>query len=295
MKVGAALLALAAAAALVPIPAALVERVYSAGMFPVLQPLLTSVSNRSAVAFFDVLVIAVSSAWLLLAVRDLLRRRKLGWLRSIARCAWRTARLGRRALPRVPGAVGLQLPPRPARRQASVTTRLAVTPDAARASRSRASTNSIACTTRHMPWAGWPPARSIARSPNRLRLASPREIGGTNPVVPARPKHHAVRLVFPPRGRRRHDRPLLSRDAGRERSAPVRAAVRRRARMGHLAGIADEGEANFVGWLTCVRGRRAAAVQRLAVSLFGGGRATLAARDRADAHRSGSRPDRVPT
>ena len=35
----------------------------------------------------------------------------------------------------------------------------------------------------------------------------------------------------------------------------------------HLAGFTDEGEANFVGWLTCLRGATAAALQRLAVSV----------------------------
>ena len=49
----------------------------------------------------------------------------------------------------------------------------------------------------------------------------------------------------------------------------------------HLAGIADEGEANFVGWLTCMRGAPARSVQRLAVSLRRAVARVLAARDRA--------------
>ena len=61
-------MALAAAAAIVPLPPQTIERVYAAGLFPVVQPILTSLSNLSAYAFFDALLAVGLGAWLLLAV-----------------------------------------------------------------------------------------------------------------------------------------------------------------------------------------------------------------------------------
>ena len=56
----AALILGAGAAAVVPLPAAFVERVYSAGAYPVLQRVLTSFSNRVPFALIDVLVLAAA-------------------------------------------------------------------------------------------------------------------------------------------------------------------------------------------------------------------------------------------
>lgn len=61
----AALIVLAALAAIVPRPPALVERVYSAGLYPFVQRVLTSVSNIAPVALFDVVLVAAVlwTAW----------------------------------------------------------------------------------------------------------------------------------------------------------------------------------------------------------------------------------------
>src|SRR6266511_3323129 len=83
----AALVAAAAIAALVRLPPPLVERVYSTRVYAGLQPLLTSLSNLSPLALFDVLVLIVVPAFTGLAVRDL--RRTRGWSRRIARLAQR--------------------------------------------------------------------------------------------------------------------------------------------------------------------------------------------------------------
>ena len=44
----------------------------------------------------------------------------------------------------------------------------------------------------------------------------------------------------------------------------------------HLAGYADESEANFVGWLVCMRGTCGCAVQRLALVIWNGRRCAAA-------------------
>lgn len=68
--------ALAAVAAVVPRPPALVERIYSQGAYPAIQTLLTSASNAVPVAVFDIALVgavALVSWWLRGAWRD--RRR----------------------------------------------------------------------------------------------------------------------------------------------------------------------------------------------------------------------------
>src|SRR5437763_10951196 len=84
----AAIVVAAAAGALVPLPAATVERWYAAGLYAGLQPLLTSLSNLAPFALFDLLVGVVGVAWLAFAVRDL--RRSATRARGAARIAART-------------------------------------------------------------------------------------------------------------------------------------------------------------------------------------------------------------
>src|SRR5262245_66443985 len=79
-----ALIALAVLAAALPTPAALVERYYSAALFPVLQHGMTGMSNLAATAVIDVLVVC-AAAWLLAdAARTLITGRRRGWPRALA-------------------------------------------------------------------------------------------------------------------------------------------------------------------------------------------------------------------
>src|SRR5687768_13674383 len=54
-----ALIAVAVIVAIVPLPAAAVERYYSLGLYPVIQRLLTPASNLVSVALLDLAAIAV--------------------------------------------------------------------------------------------------------------------------------------------------------------------------------------------------------------------------------------------
>lgn len=58
------LVLLAGVAALLPLPASLVDRLYGRGIYPPLQALVTSLSNLAPIALFD-LVIVGAAAWLL--------------------------------------------------------------------------------------------------------------------------------------------------------------------------------------------------------------------------------------
>src|SRR5215813_665965 len=83
-----ALVIAAAAAALMPLPATFVERVYSRRLYLALQPLLTSLSNLAPFALFDVLLIVVALSWIALSVRDL--RKVKGRFRAVVVILWRT-------------------------------------------------------------------------------------------------------------------------------------------------------------------------------------------------------------
>ena len=52
-----ALIVLAATLAVAPLPRHVVERVYSRGMYPMVQPGLTALSNRTSFAWFDAIVL----------------------------------------------------------------------------------------------------------------------------------------------------------------------------------------------------------------------------------------------
>jgi hypothetical protein len=74
----AAIVALAIAAALVPLPADLVERWYSRGLFPRLQQPLTLISNLVPFALFDALWIGAVAATAVLVFRS----RRFGWIKG---------------------------------------------------------------------------------------------------------------------------------------------------------------------------------------------------------------------
>src|SRR6187402_1166723 len=67
---------LAVAAALVPLPPAWVERVYSGAIFPRVQALVTSVSNVVPFALFDLLIAAAMLWWLTMVVSEVRRVRR---------------------------------------------------------------------------------------------------------------------------------------------------------------------------------------------------------------------------
>ena len=75
--------AIAALAALLPLPPELIERWYSRGVFPPLQRALTSMSNAVPFALFDVLWIGAVAAAAILVYR----RRSEGWRRGSIRVA----------------------------------------------------------------------------------------------------------------------------------------------------------------------------------------------------------------
>src|SRR5438445_13116981 len=83
-----ALVVLAVCTALLPVPSSAIERFYSAGVYRVLQPILTTLSNLVPFALFDVLIAGVVIGWMALAARDI-RTSQRRWFLTVGRIGTR--------------------------------------------------------------------------------------------------------------------------------------------------------------------------------------------------------------
>jgi hypothetical protein len=249
----AALVGTALAAALVPLSPGAVERLYSARFYAALQPNVTAFSNLVPFALFDVLLVITAALWLGLAVRDFRRFDR-----------WRAAgRAGARTLSWAAGAYlaflmlwGFNY------RRVRLVERLPfdagrVTPEAVARAASLAAdrANELYDATRaeDAPASG-PVDPTVA--PALARALG--DIGRAHRVVPGRPKPTMLDAYFRRAGVDGMTDPffletLIARDL-----LPFERPFVVAHEWSHLAGIADEGEANFVGWLACLRASPAA-------------------------------------
>lgn len=244
------LAAAAVAAAVVPLPRAAVERIYSAGLYPVLQRSITSVSNKAPFALLDVLLLAGVGAWLAAAVINVRRTFRLGPARGLWRLAVHAV---------VPPAAlylaffvlwGLNYRRVPLADKLDFEGRR-VTPQGARA---LASTVVSRVNALYEPAhaTGWPDSGGVDASLASAFSGVERDLGGASTTVPGRPKLTLLDWYFRPAAVSGMTDPffletlVVSDLLGFERPFVVAHE------WSHLAGFADEGEANFIGWLTCV-------------------------------------------
>jgi hypothetical protein len=256
-----AVVAAAVAAILAPTPPQLVERFYSDAFYPALQGQLTSASNRVSFALIDVMAVALASGWLIAAVIDLRRRPAgtPGWLVVVGRLAARTA-VGAAALylaflvlwglnyRRVPLADKLQFE------------RARVSPDGARELAARAITEANAeyeasAVRRTSEVSG---SRPTSGDNVDARLADAfaaveRDLGTDHLAVPGRPKRTVLDLYFRRAAVDGMTDPYFLETLVARDLLPFERPIVVAHEWSHLAGYADESEANFVGWLTCVR------------------------------------------
>src|SRR5262245_46960747 len=90
MQIRLAIVCLALVAATAPLPATIVERVYSRLLYPAWQAFATSASNLVPVAVLDIFIALVVGAFLIASSLDIARRRSRGWPRTLGRMAART-------------------------------------------------------------------------------------------------------------------------------------------------------------------------------------------------------------
>jgi hypothetical protein len=244
-----AVVAAAVAVAVIPVPPALVERFYSGQFYPLLQPAITSTSNRLPVALFDILLVAAGVAWLALAIRDAGHDSLVG---AAVRMFVRTMVWGAALYLLFLAVWGLNY------RRLRLADRVpfdqsAVTADAARMASLVvvARLNALTDSAHHEGFeanAGDDPALSDAFT----RALS--GIGLERAVVVGRPKHTLLDWYFRRAGVDGMTDPFFLETLVARSILPFERPFVVAHEWSHLAGIANEGDANFVGWIACMNG-----------------------------------------
>jgi hypothetical protein len=250
VKSTAALAACALLVALAPIPGAAVERFYSNGIFPVLQRAITALSNLTPVALLDLAIVAAIAWWIGFFARDVARRPLL-WRRVARRLALRTVAAVCLLYLAFVAIWGLNY------RRISLVQKLpydraAVTPGAAREVAQRAV---VEINARHAPAHAELDARAMDVRPSLAEgfARAQRMVGTARLARPARPKHSLLDAYFGAAGVDGMTDPFFLETLTAGGLLPFEEPIVVAHEWSHLAGFADEGEANFVGWLTCLK------------------------------------------
>jgi uncharacterized protein DUF3810 len=244
--------ALAFAGALMPFSPALVERWYSAGVYPTLQAVLTFASNAIPIALIDVLIAAVVILLAAITIRDARAAKPRVWLWRLGRrlIVWSAALyvaflvlwgLNYRRLPldrRLAFDAGAVSPRSAERLAATVVERL-------NALHARA----------HAEGFGGPGAIDPALAGAFDRTA--RALAQDRRIVAGRPKRSALDWYFRRAGVSGMIDPFFLETLVAGDLLPFERPFVIAHEWAHLAGLADEGEANLAGWLTCLQGSTA--------------------------------------
>jgi hypothetical protein len=243
----------AVAAAVVPLSPAAVESGFSNGLYPRIQPVLTGLSNQTPFALFDLLVGVAAAWWTACSVRDLSgARRRGGWLAAIVSIVSRTAVTAAVAYLAFLLCWGLNY------RRPPLTDRVAF--DSTRVSQAAAiglaaeSVSQLNALFEAAHAAGWP---APGESDGVLRDAfgrTERSLGSAWQVRPARPKRTLLDFYFRRAGVAGMTDPYFLETLVATDLLPFERPAVIAHEWSHLAGITDEGEANFVGWVTCLQG-----------------------------------------
>ena len=260
----ATLVLLAAAAALLPLPTSIVERAYSTSLYPRLQSLLTPVSNHVPFALFDALVAIVAGGWLFAVALDIGRYRRQ-WARLGGRLVLRTAVWTAALYLLFLLTWGLNY------RRERLSDKLqfdstAISADAAR-SVAVTSVNALNALHGRAHSVGWVPFGSIEPSLAKAFDKVQEDLGASSRFAVSRPKATLLDFYFRRAGVAGMTNPYFLETLVERNLLPFERPFVVAHEWSHLAGFADESEANFVGWLTCLRGSIPDQVQRLAVPL----------------------------
>jgi hypothetical protein len=234
----------AIAAALIPWPSHAVERWYSQGLYLRVQPVVTSISNRVPIAWFD---LALGLLLVLGAVVFVRRTRRNGFraaLRQTAGSALVTCAvlyllflvLWGLNYRRVPLEQKLDYAASRVTRDAA----LRLGGDAAtRVNRDYATAHAIA-----------PDIAALERAFGQAE----RSLGSTRFASPGIPKRSLLSFYFKRAAIDGMTDPFFLEIILNPEVLPIERPFVLAHEWAHLAGYADESEANFVAWLTCIRG-----------------------------------------
>ena len=243
---------LAAVGLLLPLPATLVERWYSTGVYPLLQRVVTPVTNLLPLAVFDLLLVTVV-IWTLVVLgqgsRLALRSRRVG---PATGALWRLVVAGAVVYLVFLALWGLNY------RRVPLADRLEVAAGAPAPGVVVALGYEVASQLNALHaeahGTGWP-ATPWQTAPLREGFAEVQILlGARRPAVPGRLKPTLLGPYFRWTGVDGMVNPFALETLESPGLLPFERPFVAAHEWAHLAGYADEAEASFVGWLTCLRG-----------------------------------------
>ncbi len=240
---------LAAAALLAPIPAPLVERWYSSALFPLVQRTVTAASNLTAVAWLDLFIVIVVAGLALRTLRDAAR---WPFSRVVLRLAGRLVSVAAVVCLAFVLLWGLNYRRMPLLdKVAYQPSRITVDAATALAKETVTRVNALHAQAHA---AGWPATDAIDPVLAESFRRTLRAVGVTSAMLPGRPKRSMLDLYFRRAGVAGMTDPFFLETLVASDILPFERPHVVAHEWAHLAGMTDEGEANFVAWLTCVRG-----------------------------------------
>jgi hypothetical protein len=240
----------AAMLAATPLSRPAIERVYARGIYPVIQPALTSAGNFARIAFFDVALVAVLILVVGLPIAYL-RSRPRGWLLAIGRLLADFAVIAAVLYLWFLLAWGMNYRREPLRSKLDFDQRR-VTEDALRelAQRDVSALNRLHAGAHR---AGWPTYDAMPSLVGAAFTRVQRDLGMSWTAVPGRPKRSIVDFYFRRAAVDGMTDPFFLETLANYGLLPVERPFVVAHEWSHLAGYADESEANFVAWLICMR------------------------------------------
>jgi hypothetical protein len=251
LKIG--LVLAAAGLAATPLPRASVEQWYTQGLYAVMQPRLTSVSNMAPVALLDILVVAVTFGVLSLWIARLRGfRQRSGKMSVLAGLTLDTAIVAAVLYVWFLAAWGLNYQREPLRAQLDFSEER-ITREALRAFALR-NIDALNALYADAHAAGWPELADTRRVLAPAFAAAQRDLAMTWAAEPGRPKRSLFNFYFTRVAVEGLTDPFFLETLANQSVLPFERASIVAHEWSHLAGYADESEANFVGWLVCMRG-----------------------------------------
>jgi hypothetical protein len=235
------------AALAVPLPPHVVDSAYSTRFYPALQRVLTSFSNLVPFALLDVVIVGFPVVWCALVVRAVARSGRR--LREGGRWVLRTAVAAAVLYLIFLATWGLNYRRLPLEKKLKYDA-AGVTADAARDAAQLAASqlNALYAAAHAAPEiAAGEIDPSLAAAFSRAMQA----LGASAATVPARPKRTLLDLYFRPAAVAGMTDPFFLETLVESDLLAVERPLVVAHEWSHLAGFADEGEANFAGWLTC--------------------------------------------
>ena len=247
------LIVTAAVLALIPLPRTTVEQVYSRGVYPVMQPRLTTLSNGTPFALFDVVVLSIvtsmAALWIvrLRALRG--RSGKAVWLGALV---VDTVAIASVLYLWFLVAWGLNYQREPLRAQLDFSEER-ITREALRALALR-NIESLNALYHVAHEAGWPELGATPHALEPAFLRAQRDLAMTWTAEPGQPKRTLFNFYFTRVSIDGMTDPFFLETLANQSLLPFERPSTVAHEWSHLAGYADESEANFVGWLVCMRG-----------------------------------------